>query len=48
MTTKEQVISHLLSMTEEQINRLTNLLNRFNWDLEATLEYLQSEQGKTA
>lgn len=42
MTIKEQVISRLLSMTEEQIDRLCNLLNRFNWDLEAVLEYLQN------
>lgn len=42
MTIKEQVISHLISMTEEQIDRLCNLLNRFNWDLEAVLEYLQN------
>lgn len=42
MTAKEQVLNKLLTMTDKQIDRLCNLLDRFNWDLEATLEYLKN------
>ena len=48
MTTKEQLIDHLLSMPEEKIVRAYNLLERFNWDVNAALEYLQNGQDKTA
>lgn len=48
MTIKEQVLNKLLTMTDQQIDRLCDLLNRFNWDLEAILEYLQNEREETA
>lgn len=42
MTVKEKLIQKLLSMTEEQIDRFHNLMTRFNWDVQAALEYLQN------
>lgn len=42
MTAKEELIQELLSMTEEQIDHFHNLMTRFNWDVQAVLEYLQN------
>lgn len=42
MTVKEEVLMTLTRMTDKQIDRLCNLLDRFNWDLEAILEYLKN------
>ena len=42
VTAKERVIQKLLTMTEEQLDRFGKLMTRFNWDVEAALEYLQN------
>ena len=42
VTAKEKLIQKLLSMTGEQVDRFRNLMNRFNWDAQAALEYLQN------
>ena len=42
VTAQERVIQKILNMTEEQLERFGNLMNRFNWDVEAALEYLQN------
>ncbi len=42
MTTREELIDLLIKMPEEKIVRAYNLLERFNWDLEKCLEYLQN------
>ena len=46
MTTREQLLDHLLRMPEEKIIRAYNLLERFNWDVAAALEYLQTENER--
>ena len=42
VTAQERVIQKIISMTEEQLDRIHNLMTRFNWDTQAALEYLQN------
>ena len=42
MTAKEQVIDLIIRMPEEKLIRAFNLLERFNWDVKAALEYLEN------